>query len=143
MSAEPIVVWMPGTVRTEVHLRGEDTGDAFCMLRDEPPAGWELPPHRHLHAAETIHVLAGELAVALHGGDEELVGAGETVHIPQGVLHTSRNAGAGALRRLVIFSPAGMERFFLEAGSARPDEVDPRAALAAALRHGWAFPGAS
>jgi hypothetical protein len=42
---EPPVVWMPGGVRTEIQLTGADTDAAFCLLVDEPPAGWSLPPH--------------------------------------------------------------------------------------------------
>jgi|SRR3954447_26383372 quercetin dioxygenase-like cupin family protein len=132
------VVWMPGGVRTEIHLTGEDTAGAFCLLRDELPPGWELPPHRHRSEAETMHVLGGEMSVVVDG-EERLVRAGETAHVPLGVLHSGRNAGEGPLRRVVIFSPAGIEGFFLTAGAATPGEVDPRAALDAAMSHGWEF----
>ena len=41
---------------------------------------------------------------------------------------------------MVIFSPAGMEGFFLEAGAPTSDaEVDLGAVLAAASRNGWEF----
>jgi quercetin dioxygenase-like cupin family protein len=134
----PVVVWMPGDVRTEIHLTGEDTAGAFCLLADRLPAGWALPPHRHIGAAETMHVLGGAMAVVVDG-EERVAEAGETVHVPRGVVHSSRNAGAEPLRRVVIFSPAGMERFFLEAGAGAPGETDARAALVAAMRHGWEF----
>ena len=39
MDASPRVVWMPGRVRTEIHLASQDTGGAFCMLVDYPPVG--------------------------------------------------------------------------------------------------------
>jgi hypothetical protein len=40
----------------------------------------------------------------------------------------------------LIFSPAGMERFFLEAGQPTADsEPDLAALLASATRHGWQF----
>ena len=54
MPTEPQVVFMPGGVRTEIHLDGSDTDGAFCLLVDHPPAGWALPPHLHTDAAETI-----------------------------------------------------------------------------------------
>ena len=136
--AEPSVVWMPGGVRTEIHLTGADTGGAFCLLADELPPGWELPPHRHAGAAETMHVVSGEMAVEIDGR-ARIVRAGETAHVPAGVLHSGRNAAQEPLRRIVIFSPAGMERFFLEAGADRAGEVDARRALDSALRHGWEF----
>jgi quercetin dioxygenase-like cupin family protein len=133
------VVWMPGGVRTEIRLTGADTDGAFCLLLDEPPAGWSLPAHVHTDAAETIHVLEGEFETTVDGLTER-TGPGQTVHIPEGVVHSGGNVGAGPGRRLLIFSPAGMEEFFREAGAPSPDtEVDRGAALESALRHGWRF----
>jgi quercetin dioxygenase-like cupin family protein len=139
MAVEPQVVWMPGGVRTEVQLTGDDTGGAFCLLVDEPPAGWSLPAHVHIDAAETIHVVEGEFEMTIDGATER-IGPGRTVHIPAGVVHAGGNVGTGTGRRVLVFSPAGMEEFFREAGAASPDaEVDRRAALDAATRHGWRF----
>jgi quercetin dioxygenase-like cupin family protein len=130
---------MPGDVRTEIHLAGEDTGGAFCLLVDYPPAGWSLPAHRHRGEAETIHVIEGDFEMEIDGARARLP-AGQTVHIPRGVIHSSANIGEGAGRRVVLFSPAGMERFFLEAGAPTPEaEIDLAAALASATRHGWEF----
>jgi quercetin dioxygenase-like cupin family protein len=138
----PRVVWMPGGVRTEIHLGSEDTGGALCLLVDEPPAGWSLPPHRHRGEAETIHIVAGEFEMVV-GGSAVRLGAGETVCVPPGVVHSGRCVGASGGRRVVVFTPGGMERFFLEAGTATADgQVDLAAALAAAVRHGWEFVGA-
>lgn len=139
MAPEPQVVWMPGGVRTEIHLTGADTGGAFCLLIDEPPPGWSLPAHIHTDADETIHVLAGEFDSTVGGVTERLV-AGDTVHIPAGVVHAGANVGAEGGRRLIAFAPAGMEEFFREVGTGSPEaEVDRRAALDSALRHGWRF----
>jgi quercetin dioxygenase-like cupin family protein len=139
MAAGPRAVWMPGGVRTEIHLVAEDTAGAFCLLVDNPPVGWSLPPHRHLREAETIHIVEGEFEIALDGSRSRLR-AGETVHVPQGVTHASANIGRRRGRRIVLFSPAGLERFFLEAGAAAPDsEPDPAATLDLARSHGWEF----
>jgi quercetin dioxygenase-like cupin family protein len=139
--AEPQVVWMPGGVRTEIHLTGPDTGGAFCLLVDHPPPGWSLPAHIHEDAAETIHVIEGEFEMTVDGASERL-GPGETVHIPAGVVHSGGNVGTAAGRRLLTFTPAGMEEFFREAGAASPGgEVDRAAVLDAAIRHGWRFSG--
>jgi uncharacterized RmlC-like cupin family protein len=130
---------MPGAVRTEVHLGGGDTGGAFCLLVDQPPAGWSLPAHLHRGSAETIHIVEGEFEMDVDGHRSRLV-AGQTVHVPAGVVHAGGNVGAKPGRRIVIFSPAGMEKFFLEAGAPTEDgEVDPASALASATRHGWEF----
>jgi quercetin dioxygenase-like cupin family protein len=139
MSAAPQVVWMPGGVRTEIHLTGGDTSGAFCLLADDPPVGWSLPPHVHVDAAETIHVVEGEFEMTVDGATERL-GPGQTLHIPAGVVHAGGNVGATPGRRLLTFSPAGMEEFFREAGAPSPDlEVDRATVLDTAVRHGWQF----
>jgi quercetin dioxygenase-like cupin family protein len=130
---------MPGGVRTEIHLAGEETGGAFCLLVDHPPAGWSLPAHRHANEAETIHIVEGDFELQLGGKQVEL-SAGETVHIPKGVVHSGTNIGRQAGRRIVVFSPAGIEAFFLETGAPTAQvTADPAAALASATRHGWEF----
>jgi quercetin dioxygenase-like cupin family protein len=135
----PRVVWMPGGVRTEIRLDGGDTGGAFCLLVDHPPAGWSIPAHIHRRESETIHVTAGEFDMRVDG-QRSRVAAGETIHIPSGVIHSSRNVDAETGGRIVIFSPAGIERFYLETGAPTPDTpVDLAAALAAATRYGWKF----
>jgi quercetin dioxygenase-like cupin family protein len=139
MATEAQVVWMPGGVRTEIHLTAADTGGAFCLLVDHPPPGWALPPHIHMDAAETIHVIEGEFEMTMDGATERL-GPGQTVHIRAGVVHSGTNVGAVPGRRLLTFTPAGMEEFFREAGAPSPDDIVDRAATHdSALRHGWQF----
>jgi quercetin dioxygenase-like cupin family protein len=137
----PVVLWMPGGVRTEVHLTSAQTGGALCLLIDEPPAGWRLPPHRHMREAETIHVLAGNFALDIDG-ERVALGAGDTAHVPVGTVHSGGNVGSETGRRVVIFSPAGVEGFFLEVGRAMPGEAPDGAEVAAAARRfGWDFVG--
>ena len=133
------VVWMPGGLRTEIYLDGDVTGGAFCMLFDYPPVGWSLPAHRHRNEAETIHIVEGEFEMDVDAKRSRLL-AGDTIHVPRGAVHAGRNIGGSSGRRMVIFSPSGMERFFLEAGVSTPDSViDLKAAEASALRFGWEF----
>jgi glyoxylate utilization-related uncharacterized protein len=116
-----------------------DTGGAFCLLVDHPPAGWSLPPHTHGDAAETIHVIEGEFEMTIDGLSERL-GPGQTVHVPAGVVHSGANVGSTAGRRLLTFTPSGMEGFFREVGASAPDVEPDRAAVRdAAIRHGWRF----
>ncbi len=133
------VVWMPGDVRTEIHLDAERTNGALCLLLDEPPAGWSLPAHRHLGESETIHVIEGQFEMDL-AGERSVLHPGETIHVPAGVVHSGGNVGSQAGRRLVLFHPAGVESFFREVGTESPSEpVDVSAVLASAARHGWEF----
>ena len=132
---------MPGGTRTEIHLAAEDTAGAFCLLVDHPPAGWSLPAHLHHGAAETIHIMQGAFEVEMEGRRVALT-AGATAHVPAGTVHATANVGDVEGRRVLVFSPAGMERFFLEAGAPTRDEpVDDAKALEAAIRHGWEFVG--
>jgi quercetin dioxygenase-like cupin family protein len=134
---------MPGAVRTEIHLQSADTAGAFCLLVDHPPAGWSLPLHLHRGAAETIHIVEGEFEMEV-GGQRTRLNAGDTLHVPADTLHAGANVGEAMGRRVLIFSPAGMERFFLEAGApAQSESVDAQAVLSAAQRHGWEFAAAT
>jgi quercetin dioxygenase-like cupin family protein len=139
MAGDVPVVWMPGGVRTEIHLAAEHSAGAFCLVVDHPPAGWSLPAHRHKNEAETIHVVEGDFEMEVDGQRSQL-SAGETIHVPRGVVHSSANIGRQPGTRVVLFSPAGMERFFLEAGAPTAEsEIDLTATLDCAIRHGWEF----
>lgn len=141
MAGAPTVVWMPGAVRTEIHLCAPDTDGAFCLLVDHPPPGWALPAHLHRGSAETIHVVEGEFEMRVAGRSVRLA-PGQTLHVPADTIHCGANIGASTGRRVLVFSPAGMERFFLETGASSPEvRVDPAQALASARRHGWEFVG--
>ena len=139
MATDTRVVWMPGDLRTEIHLAAEDTDGAFCLLVDHPPVGWSLPAHRHQNESETVHIIDGDFEMEIDGS-RVCLSAGQTVHIPRGVIHSGGNSGQRPGRRLVLFAPGGMEGFFLEVGASAPDdEIDPSGALASATRYGWEF----
>src|SRR5262249_1347098 len=92
MPTPPEIVYMAGGAPTETHPDGPDPAGAFCFLTDNPPVGWSLPPHIHTDAAETIHVVEGEFEMTIDGRSERMV-AGQTVHIPAGVVHSGVNVG--------------------------------------------------
>ena len=139
MTAGPRVVWMPGGLRTEVHLVSEETGGAFCLLADEPRPGWSLPPHRHRNESETIHIVEGEFELEIEG-ERRVLGPGDTAHVPRGAVHSGGTLGDRPGRRVIVFSPAGIEGFFLETGTTEPEApTDLQAALTSAERHGWEF----
>lgn len=135
----PTVVWMPGPLKVEVLLTKEDTGGDFCMLADYPPPGWGLPAHSHAEESETIYVIEGTFDM-LVGGEPVTLGPGDVAHVPAGVVHSGSNAGDVPGRRVIVFSPAGIEGFFLSAGSHDQDVApDLQNLLALATEHGWAF----
>jgi glyoxylate utilization-related uncharacterized protein len=72
----------------------------------------EGPPlHTHANEDEAWYVLEGDLRFRL---DAEIraAPAGSFVFVPRGTLHCFQNVGAVPARILVMFTPAGMERFF-------------------------------
>lgn len=136
-------LFLPGGVRAEIRLTGADTGGAFCLMVDEAPPGWALPPHRHATESETIHVVAGTMWLALDGEEERIeVPAGSTVHLPAGLLHAGGTVGDEPLERVVVFSPAGIEGFFAAIGREEADgdaEVDLAEVARLAGEYGWEF----
>src|SRR4051794_7033792 len=108
-SAPNRTVWLPGGLKTEIHLGTEDTQGTLCVLVDYPPGGWSLPPHRHHNEAELMHVIEGEFEIDV-GGKVSRVAAGQSLYVPRGVVHSGANVAQGIGHRVVIFSPAGVER---------------------------------
>src|SRR5262245_29722473 len=118
-------VWFLGT-RMELKASGETTNGAFGLIEQELPPGFG-PPHVHRNGDEAFYVLEGELTVTR--GDEIVrVPAGSCVFLPRGVPHAFK-VGEAPARLLQLNVPAGLERFFVEAGEpARPPGLPPAGA---------------
>ena len=116
----------------EIHLAGEDTGGSLCVVVDHPPPEFRLVAHRHRAEDETIHVLEGTYEFECDG-ERRTLGPGATVHVPRGTPHAIRNTGEVRGRRVLVFHPAGIERFFRAAAAER----DPQRLAALAREHGW------
>ena len=102
-----------------VKVRDGDTGGAYSVHDNFIPAGSPGPlPHLHRDHEETFYVLEGELTVRV-GARRITAPAGSFVVIPRGVVHQPSNPGTEPTRVLLIFSPAGMDRFFEEAAEGR------------------------
>ncbi len=101
--------------------RGEQTGGSLTALENVIPPGEGPPLHTHANEDEFWWVIEGELRFTL---GEELSSApeGTFVFVPRGTPHNFQNVGEGPARILVMFTPAGMERFFdrFAADSAEP-----------------------
>jgi quercetin dioxygenase-like cupin family protein len=61
--------------------------------------------HRHASFEECIYVLSGE-GTSYAGNDAQPVKAGDTIHIPAGEPHVTRNTGSEPLV-LLCFFPVG------------------------------------
>lgn len=92
-------------------VRGEQTGGGLTALENVIPPGQGPPLHAHADADESWYVLEGDLRFSLDGEIRQAP-PGSFVFVPRGVAHCFQNIGPGAARVLVLFTPAGMERFF-------------------------------
>jgi quercetin dioxygenase-like cupin family protein len=102
-----------------VKLRDEDTGGAYSVYDNTIPPGSPGPrPHLHRNHEETFYVLEGELTVRV-GSRTITAPAGSFVVVSRGVVHQPSNPGTQPTRVLLMFSPAGMDRFFEEAAEGR------------------------
>jgi mannose-6-phosphate isomerase-like protein (cupin superfamily) len=105
--------------RMVVKVRDDDTSGAYSIHDNIIPPGAQGPrPHIHLNHEEAFYVLEGELTVRV-GPQTITAPAGSFVVVPRGVVHQPSNPGTEPTRVLLIFSPAGMDRFFEEAAEGR------------------------
>ncbi len=105
--------WVPGHQVT-CKANGEETGGAYSLL--EVLITGEGPP-QHIHKAEdeAFYVLEGEVTVKR--GEETIhAPTGAFVLIPRGTTHTIWNTGSTPAKVLGIFSPPGVEQYFIETG---------------------------
>ncbi len=96
-----------------VKVQGEQTGEAWSLIDQTGPRGDMPPLHLHRREEEAFYVLDGELTLFVPGEQIRLE-AGDCAVAPRGIPHTYRVESETA-RWLVIASPAGFERFVVEA----------------------------
>jgi quercetin dioxygenase-like cupin family protein len=103
---------LPGRASYEI-LSGAMGSQAVTLRRVEIPVAADGTPHRgrHRHGAfeECIYVLSGR-GTAYAGDTEFAVKAGDTIHIPAGEAHITRNTGTELLVLLCFFPVADVSR---------------------------------
>ena len=104
--------WGPGDTYTFLVTGKESGGSMFAMDCILGPGGGP-PPHRHLAEDELFHVYEGEVAFTVEG-ETNVISAGQSAFIPKGTAHSYLIAGPSEARMLTVYSPAGMEGWFLE-----------------------------
>lgn len=137
-AADGSIILMPGDGRrlslpdrgavATIKAAGTDTDGRLSIVESAPcPGAPGLAMHRHRQSDEALYVLEG--TVTIRAGDRTVEApAGSFVFIPRGTSHMFRNPGPGAARVLVIFAPAGVERFLeatAEAFAAAGGPPDP------------------
>jgi quercetin dioxygenase-like cupin family protein len=96
-------------------LQGQDTSGSFALMEQAGHRGAGSPMHRHTREAETFIVLDGELD-GWSGSNHTVVSAGDILYLPPDEDHAFR-VRSDTARFLVLITPAGLERFFLEDGT--------------------------
>jgi uncharacterized cupin superfamily protein len=118
-------VWFLGTLMT-VKATGATTRGAFGLIEQELPPGFATPRHIHHREDEPFYILRGELTFQC--GDRTLVaGPGAFVFLPRGIAHGFQVTSDTPARILQFNFPAGVERFFVEAGESASADAQPPA----------------
>jgi quercetin dioxygenase-like cupin family protein len=132
-------IWVAGDLYT-IKAAGEDTSGAFALIEVRTFPGGGTPPHLHHREDEAFYVLEGEYEFHADGRSFT-AGPGDWVTLARGSLHYFKNPGPASARMLVVATPAGLEKFFLEAcreatdrspeaGIPTPEEIERLLALA-------------
>jgi len=106
-------LWFNGALGL-VKASAVQTDGRFAAVEFLAPKGFLSPLHIHRTEDEFFVVLSGEVRVK-HGETVIEAVAGSLVYGPRNVAHAFRVDSAEA-RLLLFFGPAGVERFFREAG---------------------------
>jgi mannose-6-phosphate isomerase-like protein (cupin superfamily) len=94
-----------------IKARSETTDGSLAFLENLVPPLEGPPLHSHAREDEMWYVLEGHFRFKADG--QLLDGpAGSFVFVPRGVAHCFQNIGAVEAKILMMFTPAGMERFF-------------------------------
>ena len=139
-AGESTQVWMIGGLY-EIKATAEQTGGAMTVMEFTIPEGMGPPPHVH-DCAEAVYVLEGTAKFRI-GDEVREAGPGSFLYFPKGTEETFEPVGT--VRLLTIYSPGGMDEFFVEAGQpaesrtvppplTEPPDVEALAAIGA--RHG-------
>jgi mannose-6-phosphate isomerase-like protein (cupin superfamily) len=94
-------------------ITADETGGSLCVveLMAFPYNG--PPPHIHHREDESFYVIDGAFSFLL--GDRTFeAGPGFFCRVPKGTLHTYQNVGAEPGKALVILTPAGFEKFWIQ-----------------------------
>jgi oxalate decarboxylase/phosphoglucose isomerase-like protein (cupin superfamily) len=86
----------------------EGAGIAFGEVVLQPGRGHDR--HNHPESEEILYVLSGEGEQMLDDGQPFAVKPGDTIYVPTGVFHSTRNTGWEPMRLLALYNPGGPEK---------------------------------
>jgi len=103
--------WYPGHLLTMKAI-GKDTGNTCTWMLNENSPREGVPFHKHLYEDESFYVVQGIYEISV-GGRTVTGGVGTYVYGPRNVPHRWTNRGTSRGRILNVFTPSGIEDYFL------------------------------
>lgn len=108
-------VWAFSGDKYTIKAGAAETSGAMGLIEVVVPPMSGPPLHTHGNEDEAFYILDGRFEVVAN--DRELtVGAGGFIYLPKGTLHRFRNIGDKHSKLLLLFTPGGFEKYFLEVG---------------------------
>jgi mannose-6-phosphate isomerase-like protein (cupin superfamily) len=123
-----------GVIQMRLLCAEADTRGAFGLAEFRGGEGPWTVPHVHERMEESFYVVRGSFTFTM-GEHEVETSQGAFVMIPRGTPHLIRASQEGSVL-LAIFTPAGLERMFLELSRLPANSItDPRTRAEFAHRH--------
>jgi quercetin dioxygenase-like cupin family protein len=93
---------------------GKDTSGKYFISQTAVPAGDLGPPvHTHSSEDEGFYIVRGKITFIVNDRKVSL-STGNFINIQKGEKHTWRNDSNSDAEMIIIFSPAGIEKMFIE-----------------------------
>jgi len=133
-----------GRRRARMRVKVDSVRDAkvaMSMVVSEVLPGLSIPVHRHRNEDELIFIHTGAGLLTL-GERKVPVSAGAMLYGPRNVWHGIENTGSETITWCAIYSPAGFEQYFREAGVTPGQEANmptPERLSALAEKYGMEF----
>ena len=123
-----------GVVRMRLIVSGEDTNGAFAVAEFRGTEGVWTVPHIHQRMEESFYVLEGTFVFTV--GDRQMEAKhGAFLMVPRGKPHIM-HAGPSGGALLAVFTPAGLEKMFMELGRLPASSItDPKVRAEIGKRH--------
>ena len=95
-----------GDAEVKFKLHASDTSNAYEVITEDHPIGFESEPHIHPTGSETFYIIKGNYDYRL-GDKTGSVGPGAVLHVPPNTVHVIHSKNEG--RVLMVYSPPELE----------------------------------
>lgn len=104
-NTETLTEKLPGQINNWYFKDGLGDAENLVLVRGCLEKGSGHPFHTHPEMDEIIYVLSGEMRQWLEK-ESRIIGPGDTLYIPRGIIHGCRNESATPCEFLAILTPA-------------------------------------